>query len=211
MGQKSSRFLFVVDSKKNWHSKWFADDKKYPIFASEDVLIRKYFTFFEKKYLISKIEIQRISDNPSIIINTCKPGSIVGKVDQMKKFKTDIDALINSNVSISTQNVKRPDLDAKIVALSIATQIENRFPYKKATKLSIENVMRFGAIGIKISVAGRLNGAEIARSEMYKKGSVPLHTIRADIDYAYVPALTTYGVIGIKVWINRPFDFSRRF
>lgn len=208
MGQKSNRLFFVSGYRKSWLSNWFASNQKeYALFAVEDAMIRSYFARFEKKYLISSINISRSSNKPCIVINTCKPGTIIGKVDQIDNFVKDIAKIINKVPDISVQSVKRPDLNSKIVCLSLASQIEARMSYKKSAKSAIDNVMRLGAGGVKIIISGRLNGSEIARSESFKTGSIPLHTIRADIDYAQVNAITTYGVIGIKVWINRPNEF----
>lgn len=209
MGQKSSRFLFTVGSNFDWHSKWFAKTSdKYALYVYEDIMIRNYFQEFEKKLLISHINVNRLGENIDVIINTCRPGSIIGKPDQMDNFKKEIKSIIGKNVSISVMAVKKPDFNAKIVAMSISSQIESRMSYKKAVRFAMENVTRLGAKGIKICISGRLNGAEIARSESFKVGSIPLHTIRSDISYSYVKAVTTYGVIGVKVWVNRPIDLS---
>jgi len=207
MGQKSSRFLFTSDSKKNWLSSWFATGKEYVNLAIEDVKIRNYLVQYEQKCLISCVKISRVNNKVDIIIMSSKTSSILGKIDLLEKIKSDISKLSNSDINISVRGVKKPELDANIVALIISSSVSSGKSYKKSIKYALDASTRNGALGMKVIISGRLNGAEIARSEVFKVGSIPLHTIRADIDYAYKTSLTKYGIVGIKVWINRVNSF----
>lgn len=202
MGQKSSRFLFAVDYRKNWLANWFANSKNYSNLLSEDIQIRSYLAKVESKYFISRIYISRVGEIIDIMIFSARPVSIIGNPDNITSIKKVLESLLHKSVNISVKGVKRPELDASIVGLYITNHISSGGSYKKSIKLAIQNSMKFGAIGIKIVVSGRLNGAEIARSEVYKDGSIPLHTIRANIDYSCKVSTTKYGNIGIKVWIN---------
>lgn len=203
MGQKINPLSFRVGYSKNWLSEWYADKGQYATFVLEDYKIRSYFDEYKKLYSISNIKIERILDVIKVSINTSKPASILSKEDLMKKFKLDLDSISNKNISISIVNIKNPNLDASVIGMMIANHIEKRFAYKKSIKSSMELALKAGAIGIKIKVSGRLNGAEIARSESFFSGSVPLHSISNDISYSCEKAVTMYGIIGIKVWINR--------
>lgn len=203
MGQKVHPIGFRLGIYKDWDARWFAQGNNYGNMVIEDLKIRKYLENRLKKAEISKIEIEKAGDNLRVIVFAGKPGMIIGKKGQ------DIDDLRNElakifskvNVEVSVQEVKKPELDATLVAKAIASQLERRVSYKRAMKRSVTTTMRSGAKGIKICTAGRLQGAEIARSEWAREGSVPLHTLRSDIDYGFADAKTTYGIIGVKVWI----------
>ena len=203
MGQKVNPHGIRVGVIKDWDSKWYAEAD----FADnlvEDYNIRKFLK--EKLYSagISKIEIERNKNRCEVIINTCRPGVIIGRGgEEINKLKQKLSKLVDEEVSVSIMEVKNPDLDAQIVADNIAKQIENRAPFRMAEKKAIRNAMKAGAKGIKTLVAGRLNGVEMARSEGYSEGNIPLQTIRADIDYGFAEALTTYGKLGVKVWIYK--------
>jgi small subunit ribosomal protein S3 len=203
MGQKINPLSFRVGYSKNWLSEWYAERGQYAHFVLEDHKIRSYFDEYKKQYSISNIKIERILDVVKVSINTSKPASILSKEDLMNKFKLDLDMISKKNISISIVNIKNPNLDASVIGIMIANHIEKRFSYKKSIKSSMELALKAGALGIKIKISGRLNGAEIARSESFFRGSVPLHSISNDISYSCQQAITIYGIIGIKVWINR--------
>jgi small subunit ribosomal protein S3 len=202
MGQKVHPTGIRLGIVKDWTSRWFASTKDYPGYLSKDLQVR---TFLRKKLghaSVSRIQINRPANNAHITIHTARPGLVIGKKGE------DIDALrrVVSNmmgvpVQISVEEIRKPELDAQLVAEGVAQQLEKRIMFRRAMKRAVQNTLRLGAEGIKISVGGRLNGAEIARTEWYREGRVPLHTFRADIDYGFAEAKTTYGVIGVKVWI----------
>ncbi len=204
MGQKVSPKGFRLVTRKQWESNWFANKKEFGDLLTQDRLIRKYLK--GKPFCVgsSKIVIKRMSGKIEVVIHTSRPGMVIGKrgadVDLLKKELKD---LTGSEVWIEVEEIKRPDLDAKLVAESIAKQIVRRMPHKRIMKKAMQASMDAGAAGIKIQVSGRLGGAEIARTEWYKKGTVPLHTLRANIDYETARAETTYGAIGVKVWIHK--------
>ena len=204
MGQKVHPTGVRVGIIKDWNAKWYADSKNFADYLVEDQKIRK---FLKKKLYtagISKIEIERAAKRIKLNIYTAKPGVIIGKGGEgIEKIKNEVSKIANENVQISIVDVKKIDTDAVLVARSIASQIENRASFRVAQKRAIRNAMKAGAKGIKTSVSGRLAGADIARSEGYSEGVVPLHTLRADIDYATSEAATTYGKLGVKVWICR--------
>ena len=202
MGQKVSPTGFRVGVNKDWESKWIAKKTDVAKYINNDIKIRKYLEKNLKDAGISKIEIERNKNRCEVIINTCRPGVIIGRGgEEINKLKQKLSKLVDEEVSVSIMEVKNPDLDAQIVADNIAKQIENRAPFRMAEKKAIRNAMKAGAKGIKTLVAGRLNGVEMARSEGYSEGNIPLQTIRADIDYGFAEALTTYGKLGVKVWI----------
>ena len=204
MGQKVSPKGFRLVTRKIWESQWFANKKEFGDLLAQDRLIRKYLK--SKSFCVgsSKIVIKRMSGKIEIVIHTSRPGLVIGKrgadVDLLKK---ELKELTGSEVWIEVEEIKRPDLDAKLVAESMAKQLIRRMPYKRIMKKALQASMDAGAAGIKIQVSGRLGGAEIARAEWYKKGTVPLHTLRANIDYAGARAETTYGALGVKVWIHK--------
>ena len=204
MGQKVSPTGFRVGVNKNWESKWMAPKKDVAKYIINDVKIRKYLETTLKDAGISKIEIERNSKRCEVIINTAKPGIIIGRGgEEINKLKETLSKLVNEDIQVSIMDVKNLDLNAQLVAQSIAKQIEQRAPFRAAEKKAIRSAMKAGAKGIKTLVSGRLNGVEMARSEGYSEGNVPLHTIRADIDYGFAEAITTYGKLGVKVWINK--------
>lgn len=210
MGQKvnpiSNRLGFI----KGWDSNWFGGDN-YGDKLVEDQKIRTYLNARLAKASISRIVIERTLKLITITVHTSRPGIIIGKGGQeVDKLKEELKKITNKEVQINIFEIKRPELDAKIVATNIARQIEGKIAYRRATKMAIASTMRMGAEGIKVLVSGRLNGAEMARSEMYKDGRTPLHTLRADIDYALAEALTKTGLIGVKVWICKGMVYGNR-
>ena len=210
MGQKVNPIANRLGIIKGWDSNWFGGNN-YGDKLVEDFKIREYLNARLAKASISKIIIERTLKLITITVHTSRPGIIIGKGGQeVDKLKEELKKITNKEVQINIFEIKRPELDAKIVAVNIARQIEGKIAYRRATKMAIASTMRMGAQGIKIQVSGRLNGAEMARSEMYKDGRTPLHTFRADIDYAVGEALTTYGLIGIKVWICKGEVYGRR-
>ena len=187
---------------KEWTSTWYADTKHYADYLINDLAVR---SFLRKKLAhasVSRIQIERPANNARIIIHTARPGIVIGKKgEDIESLRKQVAALMKVPAHISVEEIRKPELDALLVAESVAQQLERRIMFRRAMKRAVSNSMRLGAQGIKINVAGRLNGAEIARSEWYREGRVPLHTLRADIDYGFAEANTTYGVIGVKVWI----------
>ncbi|MDR2963215.1 MAG: 30S ribosomal protein S3 [Bacteroidales bacterium] len=201
MGQKVNPIANRLGIIKGWDSNWYGGND-YVEKLHEDYKIRRYLYARLAKASISKIIIERTLKLVTITINTARPGVIIGKGGQeVDKLKEELKKISNKEVQINIFEIKRPELDAIIVGDSIARQLEGRVAYRRAIKMAIASAMRMGAEGIKIQISGRLNGAEMARSEMYKEGRTPLHTLRADIDYASVAAQTTYGKLGLKVWI----------
>ena len=201
MGQKVNPHGLRVGVIKGWDSKWYAG-KDYEKFLLEDIKIREFIK--EKLFLsgISKVEIERASNKARISIHTAKPGMVIGRQgSNIELLKSDLKKMTESAIEINIVEVKTPDMDATLVAENIAAQLERRIAFRRAMKQCVGRTMRMGAKGIKITCGGRLGGAEIARSESYREGSIPLHTLRADIDYGTAEAHTTYGRIGIKVWI----------
>lgn len=204
MGQKVSPIGFRMGVNKTWESKWFASNKDFAEYLQKDEKIRKYLSKRLKEASVSSILINRNQKKTEVIINTAKPGVVIGHGgDEIEKLKKELNKLVNEEIQISIMEVKNPDLDAALVAQSIATAIENRVSFRVAQKRAIRNTMKAGAKGIKTSVSGRLGGADIARSEGYSEGNIPLHTIRANIDYANKEADTAFGKIGVKVWIYK--------
>ena len=203
MGQKVSPHGLRVGVNKDWSSSWIADKKDIAKFLLEDQNIRKHVVKKYNQCGISKVVIERTANRLIVDIFTSRPGVLIGtKGAGVEDIKKEISLLSSKkNVSINIKEVKKPDLDASLVAQSIAQMLEKRMSFRRAMKQGIQKVMRAGAVGCKVMVSGRLDGAEIARSEQYHEGRLPLHTIRADIDYANVEAHTTYGVLGVKVWI----------
>lgn len=209
MGQKVNPIGFRVGVYRDWDSRWFARDS-YGQQLMEDLEIRRYLESVLENAELSKIEIEKAGDSVRIIVYTARPGVVIGKkgqeIETLKKKLAK--RLKRQNIEISVQEVKRPELDAQIVAKNIALQLERRVSYKKTMKRAAASAMRAGAKGIKIRCAGRLQGAEIARKEGIRIGALPLHTLRSDIDYGFAQAYTTYGVIGVKVWICKG-EFQR--
>lgn len=204
MGQKVSPIGLRIGINKTWQSKWYAGNKDFSKFLNNDVQIRNYLEKKLKDAAVSSVLIERTKEKTDVIINSAKPGVIIGHGgEEIEKLKKELSKLVNENIQISIKEVKRPDVDAALVAENIAHQIENRVSFRIAQKRAIRNAMKAGAKGIKTSVSGRLGGADMARTEGYVEGNVPLHTLRADVDYAHKEADTTYGKIGVKVWIYK--------
>lgn len=203
MGQKVHPKGFRIGIIRDWDSNWYAD-RDYADLLHEDYKVRNMIK--ERFYTagISKVEIQRTGNRVRVTIHTAKPGIVIGRGGmEVEKLKQDLIKLTNKNININIQEIRKPELDAQIVAENVAQQLEKRISFRRAMKQSVSRTMRVGGVGMKIAISGRLGGAEIARTEWYAEGKVPLHTLRADIDYGFAEANTTYGKIGIKVWINR--------
>ncbi len=210
MGQKINPISLRLGIIRGWESNWYGG-KNFADKIAEDEKIRKYLRVRIPKGGISKIVIERTIKRIIITVHTAKPGIVIGKGGaEVDKIKEELKKITKKDVQINIYEIKRPELDARLVAETICQQIEGRVSYKRAVKQAIANTMRMGADGIKISVSGRLNGAEIARSEKFKEGRTPLHTLRSDIDYALGEALTVYGKIGVKVWICRGEIYGKR-
>jgi small subunit ribosomal protein S3 len=202
MGQKVNPTGIRLGIVKDWTSRWYANTQNYPVFLLQDLKVREYIQEKLAHASVSRIQINRPANNANITVHTARPGIVIGKKgEDIDKLRKDVSAMMGVPVQLNVEEIRKPELDAKLVAESIAQQLEKRIMYRRAMKRAVTNTMRLGAEGIKINVAGRLNGAEIARGEWYREGRVPLHTLRADIDYGTAEANTTYGIIGIKVWI----------
>ncbi len=202
MGQKVHPIGLRLGIVKDWASRWYAPSKDFANTLCADIKVREYLEDKLALAGISRIQIDRPARNAKITVYTARPGIIIGKSGkEVETLKDEIQKILNVPVHISIEEVRKPELDAKLVAESIAQQLEKRVMFRRAMKRAVTTAMRLGAKGIKICVSGRLGGAEIARSEWYREGRVPLHTLRADIDYGVAQAYTTYGVIGVKVWI----------
>lgn len=203
MGQKVNPIGFRVNLNNNWSSIWY-DDKSYRKNLITDLQIQDYVAKNFKNSSISRVITERTGDNLTVLIKTSKPGVLIGKKgSDIEKIKKYVEKLGEKNVAVKVAEVEKPDLDAELVGQSIAKQIENRAAFKRVVKKAIQSVMKYGALGVKITASGRLNGVDIARSETYKEGSIPLHTMKANVDYTHVEALCSYGLIGIKVWIYK--------
>ena len=204
MGHKVHPFVQRIGFIRDWHSRWFARPKEYNVFIEEDYRIRKFINEKLKQAAISKIIIERLAERVKIRILTARPGIIIGRHgSDIERLREDLNAIVKKEISIDIEEVKNPILDAQLVAQNVALQIERRVAFRRAIKRAIEQTMSAGAKGIKITAAGRLGGAEMSRTETFKQGKIPLQTFRADIDYGFAESLTTYGLIGIKVWIYK--------
>ena len=204
MGQKVNPFILRIGFIKTWHSRWFAKPKDYGRFIAEDYRIRKFIKTRFKQAAISKIIIERLTERLKVRILTARPGIIIGRHGaDIERLREDLNSLTKTEISIDIEDVKEPAWDAQLVAENVALQLEKRIGFRRAIKRAIEHSMSSGAKGIKITCAGRLGGAEMSRTETYKQGKIPLQTLRADIDYGFAESLTTYGLIGIKVWIYK--------
>ena len=205
MGQKVHPTGIRLGISKGWASKWFSSSSDYSKNVFQDFKIREYLNKKLKDAAVSKIQIERSSENVTVAIFSARPGIVIGKKGEgIESLRKEVAKLIDrsiNNVLLNINEIKKPELDAKLVASSITQQLERRVLYRRAMKRAVTNTMRLGANGIKVKIAGRLNGAEIARSEWYQEGRVPLHTLKANIDYGVSEAKTTYGIIGVKVWI----------
>ncbi|MBO0449228.1 30S ribosomal protein S3 [Enterococcus sp. MJM12] len=203
MGQKVHPIGMRVGIIRDWDAKWYAE-KEYADFLHEDLKIRKFIATKLADAAVSTVEIERAANRVNVSIHTAKPGMVIGKGgSEVENLRKQLNSLTGKRIHINIVEIKKPDLDAKLVGEGIARQLENRVAFRRAQKQAIQRTMRSGAKGIKTMVSGRLNGADIARSEGYSEGTVPLHTLRADIDYAWEEADTTYGKLGVKVWIYR--------
>jgi small subunit ribosomal protein S3 len=202
MGQKIHPIGFRLAVTKNWSSKWYANSRKFPTMLLEDIKVRE---FLKKKLahaMVSRIVIERPARNAKITVYSARPGIVIGKKgEDIESLRSTLQKMMGVPVHVNIEEVRKPELDAQLIADNIAAQLEKRIMFRRAMKRAMTNAMRLGAQGIKIMSAGRLNGIEIARTEWYREGRVPLHTLRADIDYGFAEAKTTYGVIGIKVWV----------
>ncbi|MCH1430918.1 MAG: 30S ribosomal protein S3 [Chlamydiales bacterium] len=210
MGQKVCPIGFRLIRNKKWRSRWFANKKEFGDLLLEDQEIRNFLKKQPSCQGASKFTIHRMSEKVEVTIHTARPGLVIGKKGaEIDKLKAELSKKVGKQVWIEVEEIKRPDLDAQLVSDGIARQLERRVSFRRAMKKALQSSMDAGAHGIKVQVSGRLGGAEIARSEWYKEGATPLHTLRNDIDYGESRAETTYGTIGIKVWINRGEDFLR--
>ena len=210
MGQKVNPIGLRLGIVKGWESNWYGG-KKFEAKLVEDDKIRKYINARLQKASISKIYIERTLKLVTVTINTARPGLIIGKAGQeVDKLKEELKKITNKEVQINISEIKRPELDAVLIAQTIAKQIEGRMFYRRAVKTAIASTIRAGADGIKVSISGRIGGAEMARTEHFKEGSTPLHTLRADIDYSHAEAHTTYGRLGVKVWICRGLIYGKK-
>ncbi len=202
MGQKVHPTGIRLGIVKDWTSKWYAGADAYADYLYTDLKVREFLKKKLSQASVSRIQIERPARTAHITIRTARPGMVIGKKgEDIEMLRREVTAMMGIPVHINIEEIRKPELDAQLVAESIAQQIERRIMYRRAMKRAVTNTMRFGAQGIKVNVAGRLNGAEIARSEWYREGRVPLHTLRADIDYGFAEANTTSGVIGVKVWV----------
>ena len=210
MGQKTHPYGFRLGYNKTWKSRWYAD-RDYADLLHEDVELRKQLKDRLRSAGVSSIEIERAANKLVIRIYTARPGIIIGrKGSEIDKLKTEVQKRTHREVHIDIQEVHRPEMDAQLVAESIALQLEKRVAFRRAMRKAVDSALRFGCKGIKVRVAGRLNGAEIARKEWYLQGRLPLHTLRADVDYGFAQAYTTYGVIGVKCWIYQGENIPAR-
>ncbi|MEE2003307.1 30S ribosomal protein S3 [Alkalimonas sp. MEB108] len=202
MGQKVHPNGIRLGITKPWSSTWFANSKDFPDFLNGDFKVRQYLTKELKSASVSRIDIERPAKSIRVTIHTARPGIVIGKKgEDVEKLRKRVAAIAGVPAQINISEIRKPELDAKLVADNISSQLERRVMFRRAMKRAVQNAMRTGAKGIKVEVSGRLGGAEIARTEWYREGRVPLHTLRADIDYSTSEALTTYGIIGVKVWI----------
>ena len=212
MGQKVNPVGFRLGVNRSWDSIWFAKKGEYGKYLIEDYKIRKYIRKNIINAGVSEVIIERSTKKCTVSIHTSRPGFVIGKKgSDIEKIKKQISKITNDEVSVNIKEIKKPELNAYLVAENIAQQLEKRVAYRRAMKRAMQATMRLGAKGIKVSVSGRLAGNDIARSEWLREGSIPSHTLRADIDYAEAEALTTYGIIGVKVWIYKGEIFSKEF
>ena len=202
MGQKVHPIGIRLGIVKDWTSTWYAGSDQYADFLNLDLQTRDFIKNKLKHASVSRINIERPANNAAITIHTARPGIVIGKKgEDIERLRAEVSRKMGMPVHINIEEVRKPEIEAQLVAESVAQQLERRIMFRRAMKRAVGNAMRLGAQGIKIMVAGRLNGAEIARTEWYREGRVPLHTLRADIDYGFTEASTTYGVIGVKVWV----------
>jgi len=202
MGQKVHPTGFRLGVIRDWSSRWYADKQKYADYLNTDLAVRVFLRQKLRSASVSAIQIERPANNARIVVHTARPGIVIGKKgEDIEALRREVSRMMGVPVQITVEEIRKPELDSYLVAESVANQLERRIMFRRAMRRAVTNAMRLGAQGIRVNVAGRLNGAEIARSEWYREGRVPLHTLRADIDYGLAEAKTTYGVIGVKVWI----------
>ncbi len=202
MGQKIHPTGFRLSVSRNWQSRWFSSNKNFGATLNEDLRVREYLGRKLAGASVSRIVIERPAKNARITIHSARPGVVIGKKgEDIEALRTDLRRMMGCEVALNIEEVRKPEVDAQLISENIAQQLEKRVMFRRALKRSMQNAQRLGALGIKIMASGRLNGIEIARTEWYREGRVPLHTLRADIDYGFSEARTTYGVIGIKVWV----------
>jgi len=211
MGQKTHPKGYRLDVNKDWSSNWFSKKNQYAVDLAQDIQLRKYLKKRLQDASVSSINIERTSQSITITLHTARPGIVIGKGgEEVQRLKREVSKLCNTNdIQLNITEVKRPELDAELVGQNIANQLLKKMAYRRVINKTMQSTMRMGAEGIRINVAGRLGGVEIARSERFMDGRVPLHTLRANIDYALVEAQTTYGIIGIKVWICNGFNKAK--
>jgi small subunit ribosomal protein S3 len=210
MGQKVHPIGIRLGIVTDWTSTWYADSKNFADTLNKDLEVRDYIKKKLKSASVSRVQIERPANNARITIHTARPGIVIGKKgEDVEKLRNAVTKMMGNPVSINIEEIRKPELDATLVAENVAQQLERRIMFRRAMKRAVQNAMRLGALGIKVRVSGRLNGADIARAEWYHEGRVPLHTLRADIDYGVVEASTTYGVIGVKVWIFKGEVFEK--
>src|SRR2546430_6527579 len=204
MGQKINPTGFRLAVNRDWASKWYANSKHFATTLNEDVKVRDYLRKKLSHASVGKITIERPAKNARITIHSARPGVVIGKKgEDIETLRASLRKMMGTEVGLNIEEIRKPEIDAQLVADSIAQQLEKRIMFRRAMKRAMQNAMRLGAQGIKIMASGRLNGIEIARTEWYREGRVPLHTLRADIDYGFSEAKTTYGVIGVKVWVYK--------
>lgn len=209
MGQKVNPVILRVGITRRWKSAWYGNKKQYGSLLLEDVKIKRFLRSLLVNAGVGEVAIERSHNHLTLKISTSKPALIIGKNgDNVEKLKTKLEKKFGKRFNIEVVEVKDPEMHARLVGENIAAQVERRIPYRRAVKSMVEKVMEAGALGVKIRVAGRLNGVEIARNEFFKDGNIPLHTLRADIDYEKVEAKTTYGIIGLQIWIYRGEKFK---
>jgi small subunit ribosomal protein S3 len=204
MGQKVHPIGIRLGISKDWNSTWYAEKGEYAELLNSDLAVRAYLQKRLKQAAVSRIQIERPAKTARITIHTARPGIVIGKKgEDIERLRREVSARMGVPTHISVAEIRKPELDAQLVAEGIAQQLERRIMFRRAMKRAVGNSMRLGALGIKVKLSGRLNGADIARSEWYREGQVPLHTLRADVDYGVVEAATTYGILGVKVWIYK--------
>jgi small subunit ribosomal protein S3 len=211
MGQKVNPIGFRIGVNKTWDSIWYDDKKGYKKSIHEDLIIQKHIVKNHKEVGIARIVIERLADKINVNIHAARPGLLIGKKgDKIEKLKAELQGLASKKVFVNIVEVKKTEKNAQLISESVTNQLESRLPYRRAVKQAIAGALRGGAEGIKIEISGRLNGAEMARTETYKEGRIPLHTLRADIDYGFSEALTTYGLTGVKVWVYNGIVLSNK-
>ncbi|MBV2218200.1 MAG: 30S ribosomal protein S3 [Diaphorobacter sp.] len=210
MGQKIHPTGYRLAVTRNWSSRWFANSKNFPVMLNEDIKVRDYLKKKLAHASVGRVVIDRPAKNARITVYSARPGVVIGKKgEDIEQLRTDLQKILGGQVHVNIEEIRKPEIDAQLIADSIAQQLEKRIMFRRAMKRAMQNAMRLGAQGIKIMSSGRLNGIEIARTEWYREGRVPLHTLRADIDYGTSEAKTTYGVIGVKVWVYKGDTLGR--